>query len=342
VDFDVSDATRRRVTAADVAAAAGVSATTVSYVLNERPHQSIPDSTRRRVVETAARLGYAPSPAARMLATGRSNLVLGLLADWPIGDNAGQFFRRLTAAFADRGYVFVSHTSTDEPGRAAGSDLLWRTIAPAAVLLFDDADQGRLDRMHTAGIGVTLVVSSGSGDGAGVMERLDHHAGLVQARHLIATGHRHLGYAWPDDSRLLAWANPRLAGVRAACADAGLDPPDVRTVPLTAAGAAAAVAGWRGARPAVTAVCAYNDEVAIAVLQGLRDLGCTAPADIAVIGMDDVPTSGLVHTPLTTVNFDRTGVSRFIADAVVDAVAGQSLREPPFADFIRLIQRGTA
>ena len=73
--------TPRKVTAKDVAREAGVSATTVSYVLNNRAHQSIPERTRRRVLTAAEKLGYAPSAAARALATGRSNLVLGLVSD---------------------------------------------------------------------------------------------------------------------------------------------------------------------------------------------------------------------------------------------------------------------
>ena len=73
------------VTSADVARESGVSRTTVSYVLNGTPGTSISDATRQRVLEAAARLGYAPSAAARTLRSGRSDLVLCLLPDWPVG-----------------------------------------------------------------------------------------------------------------------------------------------------------------------------------------------------------------------------------------------------------------
>src|SRR4051794_33842882 len=75
----------RRVTSADVARLAGVSRATVSYVHNDTPQQTISGPTRARVLDAAARLGYAPSAAARTLRTGRSDIVLCLLPDWPIG-----------------------------------------------------------------------------------------------------------------------------------------------------------------------------------------------------------------------------------------------------------------
>jgi DNA-binding LacI/PurR family transcriptional regulator len=66
----------KRVTSADVARAAGVSRTTVSFVLNGRPGWSIPDETRNRVLDAARELRYRPRAAARALAAGRSDIVL--------------------------------------------------------------------------------------------------------------------------------------------------------------------------------------------------------------------------------------------------------------------------
>ena len=75
----------KRPTATDVARRAGVSQATVSYVMNNTPHQVIPETTRQRVLAAAVELGYTPSAAARMLVSGRSDVVLLLLPDWPIG-----------------------------------------------------------------------------------------------------------------------------------------------------------------------------------------------------------------------------------------------------------------
>src|SRR6185312_14686232 len=97
----------RRVTSADVAREAGLSRATVSYVLNDTPHQKIPDETRQRVLATAARLGYAPSAAARALRSGRSELVLCLLPDWPMGPQVGEMLEHLSSSLAQYGLTFV-------------------------------------------------------------------------------------------------------------------------------------------------------------------------------------------------------------------------------------------
>ncbi|BAK33710.1 LacI family transcriptional regulator [Microlunatus phosphovorus NM-1] len=331
----------RKVTAKDVARAAGVSATTVSYVLNNRAHQSIPESTRRRVLEAAGRLGYAPSAAARALATGRSNLVLGLVSDWPVGDNMGQLFRRLTPAFAARGHPFVTHTTDPGDHGGAGTDLLWRSITPAAVVVFDDIDDAQLAAMHAVGIQATVLAFTASGTGRGELERVDREVGQLQVQHLVARGHRQLGYAWPDDPRLEAFARPRLAGVELACRQADLPAPDVRTVAVRGDDARAAVAAWRETAPAVTGVCAYNDATAFAILRGMRRLELSAPIDLAVIGVDDVPTSALAEPPLTTVNYDRSELAERLATAVDSAITTGSYTSAVFDGLVTLIERST-
>lgn len=106
-------------TSADVAREAGVSRATVSYVPNGVSHQKIPEATFQRVWDAAARLGYAPSAAARALRTGRSEFVLGLLPDWPIEHVLGRLIQQLTNAFAEHGLTFVVHSSAN-PARPCG------------------------------------------------------------------------------------------------------------------------------------------------------------------------------------------------------------------------------
>ena len=118
------------VTSADVARESGVSRTTVSYVLNGTEGTSISEATRRRVLETAARLGYAPSAAARALRSGRSDLVLCVLPDWPVGPVVETMLDHLADELAERDLsVLVHHVRGDRP-----LSHLWRAVTPRTVV----------------------------------------------------------------------------------------------------------------------------------------------------------------------------------------------------------------
>lgn len=308
----------RRVTSADVAREAGVSRSTVSFVLNDTPYQKIPDATRQRVLDAASRLGYAPSPAARNLRIGRTDIVLGLLPDWPLGTAIGHLIQEMTLAFARRNLTFVVHSSTH--GTRSLREI-WKALTPAAVLALKEFSDADAAAMEAAGIEVIVGVYDSNRPSPPESNGSDHAVGAVQARHLAAA-HRRLGYAYPDDERVAVFAEPRLDGVRQVCASSGLPAPDVRTVPLNPAGAAEAVRQWLAADPPVTGICAFNDEVAMAVLAGLRHLGRQAPDDLAVIGVDNVPGAAVACPPLTTVIQDFTAIAEYYADTVTAALDG--------------------
>ncbi|MEU0671964.1 LacI family DNA-binding transcriptional regulator [Streptomyces sp. NPDC006172] len=306
----------------------GVSRATVSYVLNNTPHQKIPEATRQRVWEAAARLGYAPSAAARALRMGRSDIVLGLLPDWPIEHVLGRLIQQLTGAFAEHGLTFVVHSSA-RPARPLRE--IWKSMTPAAVLALQEFADPEAQAMRAAGIEVVMAMH-GSIPGVPRPPLVSEQPiGKLQAQHL-ATSHRRLGYAYPDLPGLDVLAQPRLDGVRAACVDLGLPAPDVRTVPLTARGAAEAVEAWLSVDPPVTGVCAFNDDAALALLAGLGHLGLRAPQDLAVIGVDDIPYASLAQPPLTTVFRDTSVIARNMARRVVDTLDGKEIPAEPVQD----------
>lgn len=304
----------RRPTATDVARRAGVSQATVSYVMNNNPHQAIPEPTRQRVLTAAADLGYTPSAAARMLVSGRSDVVLLLLPDWPIGLGVASLLDELSQAFAQHDLTFVIHPRV----RTRPVTELWKSVTPAAVLAYDTFSDADLTAIERSGAALVLI-SALNGNGFATDVEL---TGRLQVEHLADAGHHHLGYAWPDDPRVIFFARHRLQGVRDACADLGLPPPVVCTVPLTVEGGGAAVTAWHAGPSPVTAVCAFNDEVALAVLAGASRSGLTVPEDLAVIGVDDLPAASLVTPALTTVARDTSGSARNIVDAVVTRLQG--------------------
>src|SRR3954454_15165277 len=151
----MTGSTRRRVTSADVARVAGVSRATVSYVLNDTPQQTISGPTRARVLDAAARLGYAPSAAARTLRTGRSDVVLCLLPDWPIGPQVGTMLGNLSTDLARHGLTFVVHPGNREDRPMAE---IWKTITPAAVSAFAHFSDDEMAAMRAAGVALVVAL----------------------------------------------------------------------------------------------------------------------------------------------------------------------------------------
>lgn len=319
----------KRVTSADVARAAGVSRTTVSFVLNGKPGWSIPDETRNRVLDAARQLEYRPRASARALAAGRSDIVLLAVPDLPIGSGISRFIEELAAALAGHGLTLVTHLAG-----AHGHPLpdVCATLEASAVTALESFTEEMAETLQRAGAQVVLPVQ----DPAPAMREI----GQIQAVHLIGRGHRHLGYALPAEPALASMARQRLDGAALACAAAGIELPMAAEVSLDAASAERAVADW--AARSVTGICAFNDEYALAVLAGARGRGLAVPGEMAVVGVDDVPVARLAAPPLTTVGFDLHEAGRYRAEAIVAGLEGREAPAVPQGIGPRLIERESA
>ncbi|MCC2313456.1 LacI family transcriptional regulator [Cellulomonas sp. zg-B12] len=323
-----------RVTSADVARESGVSRTTVSYVLNDRTDVVLTDATRQRVIATAARLGYTPSAAARALRSGRSDLVLCVLPNWTFGPAIDRLIEHLSTALAAHGLSVLVHIRHGE----RPLDELWRAVTPCAVLGLSPFAEADAKAMRQAGIAVvgTTLDDDPRPDVFAVPQT---SIGALQADHLVERGHRVLAYAAPDDDRLAAFADRRLAGVRHACARHGLPAPHVTTVDLDVASACDAVRAWR--EQGVTGVAAYNDEVALAVLAGLRAACLDVPDEVAVVGVDDIPAARVATPALTTVWQAIDAQATYLTAAVLAALRLAEPPPPQSCDVFHLVPRAS-
>jgi len=320
----------KRITSTDVARAAGVSQTTVSFVLNDKAGHSIPEATRLRILEAARRLDYRPHASARALAAGRSDVVLLSVPDLPIGGAISRFVEELATALAGHGLTLVTHLAGAH-GRPLAD--VCAAVNASAVIGFTSFDDDTVQALYR--VGADVVLPSRVPHSAA-----SHPVGRLQAEHLIGRGHRRIGYAMPAHPGLREMAEDRLEGAAAACAAAGIDPPVVLGMGLEIADAASAVGEWT--RQSVTGVCAFNDETAIAVLAGLRERGLTAPADLAVIGVDDIPTARLTAPPLTTVGFDLRQAGRGRAELIMAGLAGREPHPVVAQEDWKVMQRSSA
>ncbi len=277
-----------RPTMVDVARHAGVSQTTVSFVLNGRTDVPVAPETRRRVLEAAALLGYRPNRAAQDLKRGSSS-VLGIvsngIASHPF---AGRMILGIQKAARAAGYVcMVVDMPDDEEGRdEAVRSLLDRGVAgliyasPATVPV----------RQTETGVRVRTVFSGcwpeNGEPGEAVILPNDVEGGRLAARAALDRGHRRiafLGGTYQEQATV-----DRERGLDLACAEVGMAPEDV----WRAYGDYSIDSGYRLARTAMaedefTALICGNDRMALGAVLALHELHYDVPGRVSVVGYDD-------------------------------------------------------
>jgi LacI family transcriptional regulator len=331
----------------DIAARSGVSTATVSRVLNGTAFVS-PD-TRYRVEAAMRELDYRPRAAARTLARRRSHLVAVVLAAG--GHSAFQhpFFQGVLEGLGSRlsetGYDMLLLQNETVWGGSSDVDYAYRALdhqVDGVVLLGLLADDEGARLLLGAGVAVVAVEWEGEGRIARVSS--DNRAGgAIAARHLHATGRKRLATiaGIPTSSS----GRERLDGFLDAAAELGAPVPPERVV----LGDFHYDAGRSGMRrllevdPPPDAVFAASDVMAIAAVHEAQEAGLDVPADVAVVGFDDVPLAALVRPALTTVHQDRLGLGAAAADALLRLRAGPEAEPPPTTLLpVELVVRETA
>lgn len=280
----------------DVATASGVSPATVSFVLSGTAKQTISPATRSRVEAAAASLGYVPHGLARALREGTSRIVLLNLDPRMRGGSIDSYIVGLEDELALAGYtLLVRHGASARTSLTAVTE----SISPRAVIdlaeLYSNQAEGR--------------------DGGWVNGLAAHTA--VQLGFLVRAGHERIAMAVPVDLGHGALADARLELALATAKSLGLPPVEQLVVPDDPAAATASLAAFTTAHPAVTAVAAYDDGVAIRVLAAARDLGVDVPGSLAVIGFDATDLGAFVSPPLTSVRIDGERFGRSHARAAL-------------------------
>lgn len=319
----------KRTTAADVARSLGLSRATVGFVLNNTPGQTIPPSTRERVQAEAQRLGYRPHSAARALASGRSHLILLVLPDWPIDFNLRRNIEEASLALDEAGYSLITYT----PHPTGHARPLWETLQPDVVMSMTAFNREQIASIRAAGIS-RIIPDPDFAD-----EEYSEAGPALQIEHLVKLGHRRIAFAGSRDSRVSDLVALRRSRADDAAAAWGLAPLVTADVDYLTEDLPEIIRGWVASD--VTAVAAYNDDVAAAVVGAALRLGIRVPHDLSVIGHDDAPVSQMFEPQLSTVRVDIVGLGRYFAARAVSAVDGSPVAPQGPAAAVELVQRAS-
>ncbi len=301
----------RRITSKQVAARAGVSQTTVSFVLNQVRNSNISEETRQRVFEAARELNYVPDVAAQALARGRSNNLAMILVNPHRQVFADPYIPNIITGFNQvakaQGFRILLERidQADEPSHVALIAQLLRggEVAGAVISGCTPALEDEVQRLAQEGYPLVFLDVPALADSIPFVT-IDHVAG-VQAviQHLINLGHQRIGcitYAPMADSHV----TKRLAAYRETLERSGI----LYDEELVRLGAYDPESGRLAARSLMeqphppTAIFGMNDLMALGALAAIHERGWRIPQDIAVVGYDDMRFSPFTHPPLTTVH----------------------------------------
>ncbi|MBS4101972.1 LacI family DNA-binding transcriptional regulator [Tsukamurella paurometabola] len=306
---------------ADVAAAAGVSISTVSHVVNETRH--VDPRTRDAVLAAIASTGYRRNALAAALATSRSGvLALSIAA----GRNPyfGPLMRAIESRASELGYTLMmgdSHDDTEIEHRLVGS-LLDRRVDGLIMAPSPGSERRTIPTVQAAGTPLVLIdrlspadVDQVASEGAEPVVRL--------TTHLADLGHRHIGVLTGRPgiqsteeriegfTRAMAAAGLRAAPRHVRCGDSRADEAHVQTLAM-----------FRARAPRPTGLVVLNNEMTVGAMRALRDLDLRVPEDVALVAYDDFEWSDLFSPGLTAAAQNVEAIGRRSVDLLVERIAG--------------------
>ncbi|WP_371825867.1 GH1 family beta-glucosidase [Nonomuraea turcica] len=310
----------KRPTLETVAARSGVSRATVSRVVNGEA--SVSPEVRESVLRAVRELGYVPNAAARSLVTRRTNTIALVLSVPRQGgdqltaavvqyvtsllEGAGKQITLMLADTADSHRRIVQHVQ-------AG-------LVDGVVLLPPDRGDTLAERLSRTGVPIVLL---GKPAIASMMPYVDvDNAGGAKAatEHLLARGRRHIGMiCGPMD---LVAVQDRLDGHRTAMRQANRQPM-LALADLTRSSGAAATEQLLSDDPALDAVFAATDQLAIGALQAAREAGRRVPEDLAIAGFDDIDAASATTPGLTTIRIPVADQALAVARLLLSRLEGR-------------------
>jgi len=320
-----ASSTRRAPTIMDVAALAEVSKSTVSNVIRAVP--AVSGSTRARVIEAIEQLGYRPNVLARQLVQQRTT-ILGVV----VGDLANPFYGEMAKLLerhaARAGYTAMfCNTEGDAASELAGVNMLLEYRAAGIVFLAHADQSGAVERALARRVPAVFVGSRQDWCDSVAVD--DERGGRWATEHLLELGHR----------RIVCITTPaeedsdaaRIAGYGKAMAGSGQSRV-LRWVPGSEDaehdGRPVSLADLFRLPNGVTGVFATNDLTAIDLMEFLDQVNLRVPADVSIVGFDNVALAGLARISLTTMAQPREDLARQGIETLAARIAGHAAGPP--------------
>jgi DNA-binding LacI/PurR family transcriptional regulator len=304
----------------DVAQHAGVSYQTVSRVINDHP--SVSPATRARVQAAIHKLDYHPSSAAQLLAAKRSG-VIGVVTYGLMHFGPAKMLASLDDAARSLGYT-VSNMNIGafvpkEIGRAIQQ---LRRQKVEGIIVFAPTLEVSPSEIETLCGEVPLVITDTEPSPARYVTNMDHFTGTrVAAQHLLALGHRRIGFINGPQSWYASMI--RRQGWLSALNQAGLEPSAEYEGDWNARSGHKATNEFLERDLGITAILAANDQMALGALHALHQRNLELPREMSVIGYDDIPEAEFFEPALTTVRHEFGQLAQKALEQLMSRIEGR-------------------
>lgn len=314
--------TKKQPTQADVARRAGVSQSTVSYVLNNSPI-AVPADTRQRIEDAIRELGYIPDRSARSLRTRKTYTIAGIIPD--ITNPFYPTFERGIQDVADQhGYDLIMYNTdgSAEKERKSMRSVQQGRVDGVIAVLFHLTAQDLLPLLDM-NIAVVRLEATPKQPGPAPLDNIyvDNIAAAQRAvEYLIGKNHRRIGMITGQRG---PGAN-RVLGYQRALEQHGLprDQELIRSHDFTVEGGSQSMRELLALPTRPSAVFAANDLMAMGAINAIRAARLRVPNDIAVVGFDNIPAAELITPPLTTVTQFQEQLGRRAAQMLLERLEG--------------------
>ncbi len=321
----------KRATAAEVAELAGVSRTTVSFVLNKVPGMRISEETRQRVLEATRQLDYHPDATGRRMATGQTRVIGFVLLQNPTQIFADHFLPQvisgMSQATSAQGYHILIEPIPPEDTTGAYVKLIHERHVDGIALSGPRSDDEELLKIRAEGAQIVLL---GQLPSSGIpFVDVDNIGGArLATQHLVDLDHKRIAMITNAPVAYTASAD-RLTGYRAALQAAGIayDASLVHFGNFTPESGFQAMSELLSVGSLPTAVFVASDTVALGALQAIRQRGLRVPEDLALVGFDDIPLSAFIDPPLTTVRLPAVGLGWGAANLLIRLINNEDVPE---------------
>ncbi len=324
-----SNSRKHTVTMVEVARQAGVSQTTVSFVLNNAETPNIPEETRQRVLQAVAELGYRPNVLAQGLRMKRSGII-GFITDTiAITPHAGKIFEGAQDIAWENGKILMLvNTKADPALEAAAIDLLLGRRVEGIIYA---TMYHRMVRLPTALRGVPTVLLDCFVEDHQVPSVVpdDFGGGYAAVKYLLEKGYRRIGFI--NHVENIPAATERLKGYQSALQSYGI-PFDPELVSYTEGHSDN---GYPCARQLLqnknrpTALFCFNDRTAMGAYDAIRNMNLKIPEDVAVVGFDNQEIiAAHLYPALTTMELPHYQMGVWAVQKLVEMISDSEQKEP--------------